>query len=158
MNKQNKAPFEPATHWLLAVSRENFDISFQEKLQGFTKENADKADQIKSGDKLAFYLFDEKVFTGTATVGSECFTDDKPLWKSKNPDELFSRRLRIRITAHPSVPMDARETAFLLDYVKKWPPEIWPMAFHSMLQVISRRDFDYLNTELKRSSTRPARR
>jgi hypothetical protein len=46
--------------------------------------------------------------------------------------------------------LDARQIGPTLEYVKKWAPEDWPLAFIGMLHIIPQRDFTYLEDEMRR--------
>ena len=38
-----------------------------------------------------------------------------------------------------------------MEYVKKWTPERWPLAFHStLLHLIPRKDFSFIEEEMKK--------
>ena len=37
-----------------------------------------------------------------------------------------------------------------LEYVKRWPPEMWDLALFGMVHIISKRDFDFIEGELSR--------
>ena len=34
--------------------------------------------------------------------------------------------------------------------MKKWPPDLWPLAFFGMLHIIPQRDFNFIESELRR--------
>ena len=40
-----------------------------------------------------------------------------------------------------------------LEYVKKWAPEKWPLAFWDTLHLLPQRDFKYLEDEMRRIKT-----
>jgi hypothetical protein len=46
--------------------------------------------------------------------------------------------------------LDARQIGPTLEYVKKWAPEDWPLAFIGMLHIVPQRDFTYLEDEMRR--------
>ena len=39
-----------------------------------------------------------------------------------------------------------------LDYVKRWPPEEWPLAFMDALHLLPQRDFRLIEGEMKKVS------
>jgi len=46
--------------------------------------------------------------------------------------------------------MDAREISPRMEYVKKWTPEWWPLAFIGDLHLIPRKDFSLIEDEMKK--------
>ena len=46
--------------------------------------------------------------------------------------------------------VDALQVGPTLEYVKRWPPEMWELAFFGMVHIISKRDFELLENELSR--------
>ena len=46
--------------------------------------------------------------------------------------------------------LDARELGPTLEYVRKWAPEHWPLAFHGNMHTLSQRDFRFLEEEMRR--------
>jgi hypothetical protein len=48
--------------------------------------------------------------------------------------------------------VDAMQIGPRLEYVRKWPPEMWPLALVGTLHIIPQRDFTMLEEELKRAS------
>ena len=36
--------------------------------------------------------------------------------------------------------------------MKKWPPDLWPLAFFGMLHIIPQRDFNFIESELRRAN------
>ena len=51
--------------------------------------------------------------------------------------------------------IDARLLAPTLEYVKKWAPELWSMAFQGPLHLIPKKDFGLIEDEMRRGRTRP---
>ncbi|MFN3974688.1 MAG: hypothetical protein ACK4K2_05385, partial [Dehalococcoidia bacterium] len=47
--------------------------------------------------------------------------------------------------------VDARLLAPSLEYVKRWRPEDWPLAFLEQVHILSRRDFEVVEAELRRA-------
>jgi hypothetical protein len=45
----------------------------------------------------------------------------------------------------------AKELAFRLDYVRKWPPDYWTLAFQGHLHQLPQKDFKLVEDEIRRS-------
>jgi hypothetical protein len=46
--------------------------------------------------------------------------------------------------------IDAMVLAPSLEYLKKWLPEMWPLAFYENLHLIPSKDFNLIESEMKR--------
>jgi hypothetical protein len=50
--------------------------------------------------------------------------------------------------------IDALEVGPRLEYVKRWPPERWPLAFHDTLHLLPQKDFRLIEGEMKKIVSR----
>ncbi len=87
-------------NWIIVGSLENFhitrDLGFT--LQAIKSRHRKKAEQMKPGDRIAWYVTGIKAFAGTATITSEYYEDHTVIWKSSNKrraDETYPFRFRI---------------------------------------------------------------
>ena len=146
------------TYWMLVTNEKNFNISRREgfKTQGIESSQRRKASRLSPDDRLIYYLADRRVFAATATVKSEPFEDDEPIWEHHREDETFPHRVEIKsdVVLAESQFVDAREVGPGLEYVRKWPPEDWPLAFIGPLHILPQRDFTFLEEEMKRAGAR----
>lgn len=142
------------TCWMINTSRENFDITKDQgfKLLGIDTPNRRKASQMASGDRLVFYVQDGKKFAATATVKGKSFQNGSRIWKHHSNRERFRSRVNIELDVMPAADdwVDAMQVGPTLEYVKRWPPEMWDLAFFGMVHIFSKRDFDLLEGELSR--------
>ena len=80
------------------------------------------------------------------------FATDKRIWNHFRQKETFPHR--VNITPDVVLEGDQRICAYeigpSLDYVKKWVPEQWELAFFGMLHIIPQRDFNLLEEEMRR--------
>ncbi len=114
---------------------------------------------MKAGDRLLFYVTGRMAFTATCTLTSGLFEDHAQVWRSVRREEDYPWRVRIR----PEVVLDeqewlpAKELAYRLEYVRKWPPEHWTLAFQGHLHQLPQRDFKLIEDEMRRlERSRPA--
>ena len=142
------------TCWMINTTRENFEITRDRgfKLLGIDTPNRRKASQMVSGDRLVFYVRDDRRFAATATVKGKTFQNGSRIWKHHSNRERFRNRVNIELDVLPDEEswVDARQVGPTMEYVKRWPPEMWDMAFFGMVHIISKRDFDLLEGELSR--------
>ena len=143
------------TYWMLVVDQENLDIT---RLNGFSVQGVDsrnrrKAVRMTPEDRIIYYVSDRRGFAATATVGSEHFEDHSRIWKDYRPEEDFPNRVKISadVVLYPQDYVDARELAPTLEYLKKWPAELWELAFFGMLHIMPQRDFNLLEEEIKKA-------
>jgi hypothetical protein len=48
----------------------------------------------------------------------------------------------------------AKELAYRLDYVRKWPPEHWTLAFQGHVHQLPQKDFKLIEDEIRRTESR----
>lgn len=109
---------------------------------------------MEPDDRILFYVGGEvRKWTAIAVVKSKYFEDRTPIWESNGSrQELFPYRVK----TSPSIVLDesdyieARKLAPRLEYVKRWPPELWPLAFFDTLHLIPQRDYRLIEEEMKR--------
>ena len=139
---------------MLVTTQENLDITRARgfDLQGVDTRNRRKAVRMGPEDRLLYYISDKKGFAATATVVSESFEDHEPIWKHHRDHETFPHRVEIvpNVVLDEGDYVDGFQVGPTLEYVRKWPPDLWPLAFLGMLHIIPQRDFNYIEDELKR--------
>jgi len=142
-------------YWILVGSPENFAATREHafRIQGFKTRHRKKAEAMRPGDRLVYYLTGVQGFAATATVVSEAFEDHTPIWRSKDPKkaaEDYPWRVQIEpdIVLPPGVVVPAEELAPHLHHVQKWPTEHWRLAFQGQLHRIDEHDFALIRTAL----------
>ena len=144
---------------MLVTTQENLDITraYGFSLQGIDTKNRRKAVRMSPEDRVLYYVSDRKSFAATATVTSESFEDHEPIWKHYRERETFPHRVKIDpdVVLDESAYVDGYQVGPTLEYVKKWPPHRWPLAFFGMLHIIPQRDFNFIEGELRRAGGLP---
>jgi hypothetical protein len=144
------------TYWMLVTTQENLDITRARgfSMQGVDTKNRKKAVRMGPEDRVLYYVSDRKGFAATATVTSDSFEDDERIWKHHREKETFPHRVELDadVVLDQSAYVDGYQVGPTLEYVKKWPPHLWPHAFFGMLHIIPQRDFNYVEGELRRAS------
>lgn len=156
----------PGSHWMIVATPENFEISRARGLDllGLKSRHRKKVERMATGDRVLFYLTDLRVFPATATVTSGFFEEHSVIWQNteRRPD-VFPWRVRVRpsVLLHEYEYLDAYQIAPRLSYVKRWPPEDWPLAFQGQVHLLSAGDFAFVEGEMRRvvdqRRTRPER-
>jgi hypothetical protein len=140
---------------MLVTTGENFEITRSRgfDVQGVDSSQRRKALRLNSDDRIVFYLSDRRKFAATATVASSHFEDHARIWKHFKESEDFPHRVKLKADAVLPVDryLDAYQIGPRLEYVRKWPPEEWELAFIGGLHIIPQKDFAYLEDEMRRT-------
>lgn len=143
------------TYWMLVTTQENLDITRARgfRLQGVDSRNRRKAVRMGPDDRVLYYVSDKKGFAATATVTSDSFEDSEPIWKHHREHENFVNRVEIEpdVVLDEEDYVDGYQVGPTLEYVRKWAPDRWHLAFFGMLHIIPQRDFKYIESELRRA-------
>jgi hypothetical protein len=142
------------TYWMLVTDQRNYEVTRKRgfAVQGVDSRNRRKAIRMVSDDRLIYYLADRRAFAATSTVTSGHFESHERIWQHHRSREDFPHRVNARpdLVLDEDLWLDARQIGPTLEYVKKWAPEDWPLAFIGMLHIIPQRDFTYLEDEMRR--------
>jgi hypothetical protein len=121
------------------------------KVHGVKALQVKKVQRMTEGDQLLFYLFDLKQFGGTAILTSSIRESTDPSWNIAGADDY-----RYRISIKPESILeeakfiDAFQIGPSLQYLRRWPPESWPLAFIGYLHLIPKLDFLLIEEEMKK--------
>ena len=146
----------PNNFWMVVQTPENHEITRGQgfTLHGLTSKQRRRARRMEPDDRILFYVGGEvRKWTAIVTVTSKYFEDRTPIWESNGSRrELYPYRVKTT----PSIVLDeadyieARILAPRLEYVKRWPPELWPLAFFDTLHLIPQRDYRLIEAEMRR--------
>jgi EVE domain len=148
----------PAQYWMIVTSPDNFrktrELGFS--IQGLKTRHRRRVETMKVGDRVLYYVTGRMAFAATVTVASPMYEDHTPIWRSARRDEDYPWRVHIRldVTLDEADWVPAKELAYRLDYVRKWPPEHWTLAFQGHIHALPRTDFVILEDEIVRSARR----
>ena len=111
-----------------------------------------RAERMQPDDRVLFYISKERKWTATATISSKTFVDKTPVFGPNYNGELFPHRVRMKpnIILRPDDYIVAGLIAPRLEYLKRWIPEEWPLAFFETLHLIPQRDFKLVEAEMRR--------
>ena len=149
-------------YWMFVESLENFvitkDLGFT--LHGLGPKYRRRAERMRPDDRVVFYVSGLRKWTATATITSRYFEDSTPIWKSVGRDNGYPYRVNLApdIVVDETDYIDALILAPRLDYVKRWAPEDWPLAFFDRLHLLPQRDFRLIEGEMKRVVSKGRRR
>jgi hypothetical protein len=140
------------THWMIVTSPDNFERTAENgfKIQGIKSRHRKKAEAMRAGDRIVYYLTGVQSFAGTATITGPYFEDHEPIWQSK-PGEDYPWRFPIRadVTLPPAERIRAESLLAGLQFVKKWPEEHWRLAFQGNVHILPEEDFALIESEMR---------
>ena len=152
----------PKNYWMLVTNLENFNITrdLGFKVQGLKGQHKKKIQRLEPGDPILYYIRGERCFAATVKVASKYFEDSKPVWKKEgNSDWPYRVRIQPDLVLDDKQFMDANQIAPRMDYVRKWAPEDWYMAFlQNFLHIIPKKDFQLIEHEMRKLRPRRLRR
>ena len=142
-------------YWMFATTEENFLISSKTglTLHGFGKKYKKRTDRMCAGDEVIYYLRDKMRWCAVSEIETAAFEDSSPMWIPRSRGEDF----RYRVNMNPKVILDENQyvdaslVAPSLDYLKRWPLELWHLAFIEDLHLLPQTDFRFIEVEIKRA-------
>ena len=142
-------------YWMIVETYENFQITkdMNSSLLGVGPKYKKRAQRMQPLDRVLFYIKNLRKWTATATIASHSFQDRTPIWKPIQKDDHLIYRVKINVDLAP-IEEDYIDALFLaptLDYVKRWAPEYWPLAFQDRLHLLPQRDFKLIENEMSRN-------
>jgi hypothetical protein len=139
--------------WMVVCNAENFQITQDRgfNLLGLKPQHRRKVQRIGNGDRILYYVTHKRKFTATATATGSFSEDDTPIWeKEGGADWPYRIEIKPEIVLEDSQYIDANQLAPRLDYVKRWTPENWYMAFQGNLHLLPKADFLLIEEEMKK--------
>jgi hypothetical protein len=138
-------------YWIIVGSTDNFartrELGFS--MQGIKSRHRKKAEKMKPGDKIVWYLTGVKAFGGVATITSEYFESHDRIWQSGDPkkeaeDYPFRVNIEPEIVLSEGDWISAEPIARQMTYVSKWPANNWTLAFQGNVHSIGAEDFELI--------------
>ncbi len=148
----------PKNYWMVVQTPDNFEITRDMgfALHGLRSVHRRRAQRMEPDDRILYYVSGIHKWTAIATVTSRCFEDRAPVWNSNGEREVYPYRVKLS----PSIVLDASDyidamiLAPRLEYLKRWVPERWPLAFVETLHLLPQRDFRLIEGEMKKLAPR----
>lgn len=143
----------PSNFWMIINNERNFRITqaLGFAVMGLKAQHRRKVQRISDGDRILMYLTHIRRFAATATATSDYFEAEDTIWEREGKAR-FPYRVNIRpdIVLRDDQFMDANLIAPRLEYVKRWAPEDWYMAFQGNLHLLPKNDFLLIEEEMKK--------
>lgn len=152
--KKSARTVRNAQYWMIVSSLDNFRKTQERSftLQGIKSRHRRRAEMMKAGDRLLYYVTGRMVFTATCTLTSAMFEEHSHVWKTSRRDEDYPWRVRMQpdVALEDGEWLPAKELAYRLEYVRKWPPEHWTLAFQGHVHQLPQKDFKLIEDEMRR--------
>ncbi|MGH2617097.1 MAG: EVE domain-containing protein [Thermomicrobiales bacterium] len=136
------------SYWIIVGSPDNFARTAEHgfTVQGMKSRHRKKAERMKPGDKIVYYLTGKKAFGGIATIESPYFESHERIWQSGDPKkDAEDYPFRVKIAADVILPVAeaiaAEPIARHMAYVAKWPAANWTLAFQGNVHEITAGDY-----------------
>ncbi|MFP6567119.1 MAG: hypothetical protein VB961_07515 [Dehalococcoidia bacterium] len=156
-NRQNRSSIG-RNFWMFVEAPQNFEITreIEFSLFGMGAKYRRRAERMQPQDRVLFYINGVRKWPASATITSTYFEDNSPLWHPTTRGESFQYRVKLKpdIVLDEEDYIDAMILGPRLDYVKRWAPENWPLAFWDRLHLLPQRDFRLIEGEMERITSR----
>ena len=144
-------------YWMMVASPEDYEITKQHgfTVYGVRNKYRRRAQRMQPDDRILFYVTGLRKWTATATITSGFFEDRTPIWNVDGRTEVYPFRVKTKpeIILKEDDYIDALLLAPRLDYLKRWAPEDWPLAFFESLHLLPQKDFRLIEAEMNRFVT-----
>ena len=141
----------PHNFWMINCNEENYNVTRRLGFtgQGLKAEYRRKVQRVEPGDRVIYYVTGSRVFTATATVTQGYEEVGSGPW-IKEGKATWPYRIGIKpdVVLENDQYISAGLIAYRLEYVRKWAPEDWYMAFQGNLHLLSKSDFFLLEGEM----------
>ena len=144
-------------NWMIRVNPEEYE---QARASGFSTMDFSirqkrKAQRMQPGDRVLFYIMGARRFPATATVVS-ARVQEPPRGRGdgrQNGDYNFRINMSPNFLMQEEDYIDALQLGPTLDYVKRWAPEDWLLAFQGNFHLLPQKDFNLIEGEMKKIAT-----
>jgi len=140
---------------MVVQSPENFEISKKRgfDVHGLTVRQRKRAQRMEPDDGMLFYVGGHvRKWCAIASIKGKYYEDRTSVWESVGQKEKFPYRVNLvpRVVLDQHDYIDAMVLAPRLEYLKRWPPELWPLAFVDTLHLLPQKDFRLIEGEIRR--------
>jgi len=143
----------PSNFWMIINNEENFRITQNRGFKdlGLKAQHRRKVQRITEGDRVLLYISHIRRFVATATAGSSFYESEKDIWIAEGKSGFpYHIKLQPGVILKDEQFIDANILAPRLEYVKRWNPEDWYLAFQGNLHLLPKNDFTLIEEEMKK--------
>ena len=143
----------PSNFWMMINNEENFRITQNRGFidLGLKAQHRRKVQRITEGDRVLLYISHMRCFAATATAMSSFYESEQDIWVNEGSSGFpYHIRLQPGVILKDEQFIDANILAPRLEYVRRWNPEHWYMAFQGNLHLLPKNDFTLIEEEMKK--------
>ena len=145
-----------AGYWIVVGSPGNFTKTAEHgfAIQGLKSRHRKKAERMKPGDKMIYYITGQKAFAGVVTIESLYFESHEAIWVSSDPKKA-AEDYPFRVKISPDIilglegAIPAEPLARQMQYAAKWPEKNWTLAFQGNVHEIGEGDYQLIRTAIE---------
>lgn len=141
-------------YWMVAATLDEYQVIRDKgfRLFGMGRKYRRRAQRMQPNDRMLLYVRPLRKWTASVSVASEYYEDRNSVWDPNKQDRRYPYRVKIKpdILLNERDYIDAMFIAPRMDYLKRWAPELWPLAFFDTLHLIPQKDFSLIEGEMKR--------
>ncbi|MFT4038076.1 MAG: EVE domain-containing protein [Thermomicrobiales bacterium] len=143
-------------YWIIVGSPGNFEKTAEHNftIQGLKSRHRKKAERMKPGDKLIWYITGLKAFAGIATIESPYFESHDAIWVSSDPKKA-AEDYPFRVEISPDIILGLKDAtpaeplARQMVYAAKWPEKNWTLAFQGNVHEIGEQDYTLIRQAIE---------
>jgi hypothetical protein len=141
------------TNWLLVSAPENFETSRGRgfDLAGMKSRHRKKAERVRPGDRVIYYLVGVKSVGGISEATGTYFESEDHIWTSSKEGEEYPFRFPVKPLyvrdKNDYVPMV--DLVPILEYPKRWPVANWTLAFQGNVHVLNDADYQIIEDAVR---------
>lgn len=144
--------------WLISQNLNEYEKykSMNFMVCGWPQRFRKRVQRMEIGDNIILYNYILRKFMGTIRIESNYYIKNEPYIEL---NDLQSNSYNYYIKTKPEVVLSdieaipAGNIAPRLEYLKKWSPERWPLAFFDSLHLLPQQDYRLLESIIKSSNT-----
>ena len=143
----------PSNFWMTINNEENFRITQNRGFidLGLKAQHRRKVQRITEGDRVLLYISHIRCFAGTATAMSSFYESEEYIWANEGSSGFpYHIKLKPGVILKDEQFIDANILAPRLEYVRRWNPEDWYLAFQGNLHLLPKNDFTLIEEEMKK--------
>ena len=143
----------PSNFWMMINNEENFRITQNRGFidLGLKGQHRRKVQRITEGDRVLLYISHIRRFAATATAGSSFYESEEQIWVTEGKSGFpYHIKIQPGVVLKDEQFIDANILAPRLEYVKRWNPEDWYLAFQGNLHLLPKNDFTLIEEEMKK--------
>lgn len=149
-------------YWMVSATLEEYEAIKDKgfRVYGMGSKYRRRVQRMQPNDRMLLYVRQLRKWTATVSVASEYYEDRTSGGSAKGRGGGYPFRVRIKpdILLNEEEYIDALILAPRMDYLKRWLPELWPLAFFDTLHLIPQRDFSLIEGEMRRIMAANGRR